>query len=287
MGYTIFFLLLSFVTSDPILDYSELGWVDTCKGKKNSPIDIPKQVTNTSDFIKIVSKSYPLLKGVNWEILNSKEFYLNLTSLNGYLMIMKNNTNYKYLLDSIKLHIPSEHSIQGQKYDVEIQIFHTKDAIWLTNSGVVTDPDLNYKYLAISVFFKSGSNDTNQIMTGFDFSNFGNQLSGVDISIFADSSSNFFHYEGSQTTPNCDENVNWIILENIQNHTKTQNDIVSSIVKKIYPYGNARSQKNLNTRTVYYLDMSSASDNLNFSMIILAMAVMFLIFFFRKKFDII
>jgi carbonic anhydrase len=287
MEYLFIFMMLTLAKTSSVFDYSEKGWTGTCQGQKNSPIDIPTKVTNSSSYLKITSKFYPMLNGIQWLNLNSNEFYLNLTKLTGYLMVSKNETNYKYSLEGIKLHSPAEHSIRGQRYETELQIIHKKDTDWLTNSGMKLDPDSNNLYLIISVLFTSSTNDTNSILAGFDFANFGNQLNGVDISPYANSGANFYHYEGSQTTPACEENVNWMILENIQTMTNTQYSVINSLITKIYPKGNSRDIKPLNSRTIYYSNFPSNSDSLNFSMIVLAVAVMFLIFFFRKKFDII
>jgi carbonic anhydrase len=287
MAYYLLFLLFTLMKSDTIFDYSEKGWTGSCQAEKNSPIDIPSTVTNSSSYLKIISTSYPMLNGIKWSNLNSNEFFLNLTSLSGYLMVAKNDTMYKYMLEGIKLHSPAEHSIRGQKYELELQIIHKKDTNWLTITGIKTDPDEKNTYLIISVLYTSNSYDTNTILAGFDFANYGNQINSVDISSYANSGVNFYHYEGSQTVPSCDENVNWMVLDSIQNMTNTQYSLINSLIIKIYPKGNARTIKPLNSRTVYYTNFQSNSDSLNFSMIILAVAVMFLIFFFRKKFDII
>ena len=180
----------------------------------------------------------------------------------------------------------SEHTIQGYTYDMELQIVHTKNTTWLAAQGITTDPDSAHTSLIVSVLFFSNATTTNVIA---DTINSANPVSNLDISSFTLTSNSFYFYEGSFTTPVCNENANWVIMSGIQSVTPAQFSVIKSYVDKVYPNGNARQVKTLNTRIVYFADMANSltADDLNFSMIVAAMAAMFIIFFFRKKFEII
>jgi carbonic anhydrase len=273
------------------LNYSEKDWPAQCKsGQSQSPIDIPDvssaQLTNSTSEFQILSTNYPLFNGISWQILAGSKFYLNVSNLDAYVTVTKNATTYRYDLQELNLHVASEHTIKGYTYDMELQIVHTKNTTWLAEQGVATDLDSAHTSLIVAVLFFSNATTTNLIA---DSINSASPVSNLDLSSYTSTSNSFFFYEGSFTTPVCDEKVNWVVMSGIQSVTPTQYSLIKTYVDNVYPTGNARQTKALNTRMVYFADMANSltADDLNFSMIVAAMAAMFIIFFFRKKFEII
>jgi len=65
----------------------------------------------------------------------------------------------------------------------------------------------------------------------------------------------FYSYEGSLTTPECNEIVNWVILREIQPCNKEQFEIFEKKLDK-----NFRYIQNLNTRTIYVTEADNNAD---------------------------
>ena len=111
----------------------------------------------------------------------------------------------------------SEHTVNGQKYPLELHIVHTKDG--------EADPLNTAKGLAVTGFFFEINNQDNPNLTpltdaledvvnsdaevAFEDSGFRIDELIADVIDSADMS-DYSHYEGSLTTPTCNEVVEWI-----------------------------------------------------------------------------
>jgi carbonic anhydrase len=273
------------------LDYSESDWPSQCKGgSKQSPVDIPSltssSIVNSTSYFQYITTSFPLIKDMKVGLISGTSLGVNLTEVGGFLTAMKNGTTYRYDLVNLLVHTPSEHTINGYTYDVEVQLVLSKNVTWLTGQGVTVDPDANNDYLMVSTFYFSNATSSDTLSEAF---NPANSFTNNDISIYTSTSNSFYFYEGSLTTPNCDEKANWVINSAVNSMTSGQLSSIKTWVNSYYKTGNARSTKSLNSRTVYFSDMTNSLtiDDMNFSMIVAAMAGMFIIFFFKKRFDIV
>lgn len=54
------------------------------------------------------------------------------------------------------------------------------------------------------------------------------------------------YYQGSLTTPKCDEEVHWVIMDEIEGISQRQCDQIVDWIGKEYPTGNAREIYPLN-----------------------------------------
>jgi carbonic anhydrase len=169
---------------------------------------------------------------------------------------------------------------------MEIHFVHKKDLDWLKAQGVTDDLDKQNTHLVIGTLFKAQGNKPHDMITKFNFPR--GVINDLDINPYADRNKNFFHYLGGLTTPGCSEIVNWILMEKIEYMSLDQYAVLSKWVRTVYPerQGNGRLPRPLSRRNIYYADNFNATQ-MNFSMIIVAMAAMFIVFFFRKKFDIV
>jgi carbonic anhydrase len=111
-------------------------------------------------------------------------------------------------------HSPSEHTIDGRHYDLEMHFYHE------------TDDHLHHS--VISIFFdrKVGGNEENPFIKNLFTTPTGEHLSdkeswtpvGVHLEelLLKLDRTKLFHYEGSLTVPPCTENVEWNIIDDPQ-----------------------------------------------------------------------
>lgn len=116
-----------------------------------------------------------------------------------------------YNLSHVDFHSPSEHSLSGTRFPLEIQFAHKNDKDF---------------FAIVSVFVKEGKANplAEQIIANFpDSKNASKDLSGpVLLSSLMPTKVTLYNYAGSLTTPPCAEGVNWIILNTAIEFSKEQ-----------------------------------------------------------------
>jgi len=282
-GLTTFIYLLQifsqpnlFSSKSSIFDYTEKDWPQQCQiGKNQSPINLdPEKSVPVYDnsVLEIISSTYTPIKGYYFENFSNQKFALDLPE--GQLLVVKKGPiYYNYNLLNIHFHFGSEHTIKGNSYDLELHLVHSKNSTSLTQKNI-TDPDKN-SLLVIGIFFKASPNySDNPIIKSMNIESL-SDVTNLDLRDYVRPTRNFYHYSGSLTTPNCDELVNWVVMDSIEMISQNQFDVIKNWIKKIYPQGNSRFPKSLNERTVYYIDHNSSS-RLKISFIALVMVFGFI-----------
>ncbi|CAD8139674.1 unnamed protein product [Paramecium octaurelia] len=197
--------------------------------------------------------------------IQSKAAVSNLyaTDINGNL--------YGYTATSFMFHGPSEHTIEGTRYDLEMQIVHelksefsatiTKAIVSILFEVSSTDQPFFTTYdftlvasAATNTTTTNTTNTTNTTTTASVTStiasiNF-NDLLGSQL----DANPAYYTYVGSLTIPDCDENVNWYILDSILPITQTQLDAFNTYFLSNSTFasgnGNNRAIQSTNDRTI-------------------------------------
>ena len=158
-------------------------------------------------------------------------------------------------LKSGTVHVPSMHTINGQKYDMEL--------VLLFKQGGSINPDAD-GYMpggaAISILFQRGQDygTANNFFNEFVHKLPNDQESAreMDIPVSADwspdwvlpaESKSYFYYPGSLPYPPCEEGWRWIVFEDIQG---ISGNIIDSL--SVAFSGNIRPLKALNSRAVAY-----------------------------------
>ena len=125
----------------------------------------------------------------------------------------------------------SEHTINGKEYPLELHIVHTKEG--------VDDPLNTDKGLAVTGFMFEISSSDNPVLTPLTialqnviaadsevvFANSGfriDQLIKSAVPIDGNTAYSYSHYEGSLTTPTCNEVVEWINFLTVLKISETQ-----------------------------------------------------------------
>ncbi len=146
--------------------------------------------------------------------------------------------NYKknqFSLKQFHFHEPSEHTINGVRYPLEIHLVHqsaAKEYLVLSLMAIEgeTSPAFSFlgKYLPVQI------GATKAIDMTFDFKEI---LAGKAAC---------FHYKGSLTTPPCTEGVNWFIFK----EPITVSEAQVKELQTLMPLNNYRTTQDLNGRVV-------------------------------------
>ncbi|MCL7030916.1 hypothetical protein MKW94_006428 [Papaver nudicaule] len=216
-------------------------WATCNNGTKQSPIDVVYNKMSNAPWLGNLKKLYipasATLKNrgrdisLQWDVPGS----------GGYIQISGNT----YTLDQVHWHSPSEHTVNGKRYDLELHMVHKNErlqkvavvAVLYTISGCGSkDPFL--KTLEGSISDISGPKK--EVKVGRI------NPSAIDVC-----SSEYYRYVGSLTTPPCTEGVIWTIKKQVMSVSKEQ----VMLLRKAVADGarrNARPLQSLNNRGILY-----------------------------------
>jgi carbonic anhydrase len=148
------------------------------------------------------------------------------------------NKNKNYNLVQIHFHEPSEHTINGVRYPIEIHLVHQSDQKDYTVIGIMGVEGGESHFLKrMETYLPLEVNEEKVIERSFD------------ITTILPVKRDFYTYQGSLTTPPCTENVQWIIL-------KSPLELSLEEVLKLksnMPLKNYRDEQPLNDRKVYLI----------------------------------
>ena len=224
----------------------------TCAQNNQSPINIETEKTRVCNLLCQLRIKY---KPSSCNI-NNNDNLINILYDKGSYVVYKSENPTKYQLDKLVPHVPSLHTINGTKYDMELCLYHTN------NDG---------KLLIISVLINSNNNFSysqdflNQFIPGLKNQNYSGDPNNeqYDYSIGVANNwnaenvlpvlRNFFIYKGTLPYPPCSKDVLWVIFENSVNISP--NDL--KVLQERLIYNNSRKTYPLNTnpqviRYVYY-----------------------------------
>jgi carbonic anhydrase len=256
----IFIIYLAKYSQNQTLDYSESNWDTICKiGLHQSPIDFNRSINYVvrDDYIKIISQHYNALENISLRVREEESFGFDIAD-HGYVMLYKNGVMYKYKLIDVHLHTKSEHRIDGKTYDLEVHLYHLKDRDHLLTQKTRDPHDEPNDILVVGMLFDASLDIADPILEKMNLKD----LTPVNIHLhdLYTVKEGFYHYKGSTTTPPCQENINWMVLDTIRPMSKEQLKLLTNLVSQFYPNGNGRSVKPLNGRTVYRVFDSSLPD---------------------------
>ncbi|KAJ6746727.1 CARBONIC ANHYDRASE [Salix koriyanagi] len=154
----------------------------------------------------------------------------------------------RYFLQQCHWHSPSEHSINGRRYSMELHMLHTT-------------PD--QKIAVIGYLYRIGKPDAflskllNDIMSMTD-QTMETNLGIVDPREIKPGGKKYYRYMGSLTTPPCKQGVIWTINKKIRTISRDQ---VRALREAVHDYAekNARPLQPLNQREIHFHGQSPKS----------------------------
>ncbi|CAB4317722.1 unnamed protein product [Prunus armeniaca] len=209
-------------------------WAACKYGKLQSPIDLSDdRATKVIPSLEDLQMSY---KPCN-STMKNEGHYIAMEWEGDAGSVKINGTDY--FLKQCHWHTPSEHSINGIRYDLELHMLHQS-------------PDPNNKAV-VALLFKIGSPNPllSKMHKGLESMIFTKetQLELTDPSEIKWSSLKFYRYIGSLTTPPCTEGVIWTVNKMVNTVSKEQLELLKQAV---YDYAkmNARPSQPFNDRDI-------------------------------------
>ena len=140
-------------------------------------------------------------------------------------MTVQGDGPFTFSSKTLHFHAPSEHTLEGEHFDLEMHIVHTL--------GVNESYNNNLAVLAVlfrigepNVFIDSIVKETYTIDLGLLFE--------------TETIENYFTYWGSLTTPPCTEKVNWFIWQEVQEISEEQLDFFRNMWENNIEFANGK-----------------------------------------------
>ena len=213
------------------------AWRACAKGREQSPIDLTDATNIELPAVEIHTPSEQEVEvlnqaGVIHELDNGHTIQINART--GETMTVGDKT---YALVQFHFHAPSEHTVDGNHFPMEMHFVHQAEDGALAVVGVLIDegaPNPGIVPLWTHLPEGPGAETTIEIPAGF-----------AD-HIFPGVGTGFYHYDGSLTTPPCSEGVEWYIRKT---PTQLSKDQIATFTA-VYDHNN-RPVQVLNERTLY------------------------------------
>ncbi|KFO57156.1 Carbonic anhydrase 4, partial [Corvus brachyrhynchos] len=205
-----------------------------CKGSKQSPVNIvTRNVVYDKSLKPLTFEGYDVKGSAKWDVENNGHTGKYCPScsfkvtLNTYPKVGGGGLGRKYKAVEFHLHwgvpgepqsIPgSEHSIDGEKYPMELHIVHIREDV-----SDVTEAKKTPDGLAVLAFFVKADEENKNYATllseleNIKYKGQSAQIDPLPLSSLLppeEDLGRYYRYEGSLTTPDCYEGVIWTIFE--------------------------------------------------------------------------
>lgn len=193
-------------------------------GMRQSPINIQ------TNMVKESKNQLHLLYGTNAiNIMNNGHTVVVHFDEAGGLVFQ----NKQYELVQLHFHTPSETQINGKTYPMEMHLVHR---------------DKENNHVVLAVLFEKGQNNMmlNNILSYAPIDlNKAYPMDMIYISQLLPKKRGYYAFDGSLTTPPCNEGVQWIVLKDSVEASQAQIDAMHAILKDV-----ARDVQPLNDRVI-------------------------------------
>ncbi|XP_043698982.1 alpha carbonic anhydrase 7-like isoform X2 [Telopea speciosissima] len=217
-------------------------WAACNNGDMQSPIDLLHQRVEVVPELGKIKRDY---KTANATLKNrGHDIMLQWEGDAGSIHI--NGTDYK--LKQCHWHSPSEHTIDGNRFAMEVHMFHESS---------------NLSFAVIGVLYKIGRPDPflseleEEIQTLADTQNEIN-VGMVNPKHIKLGGRKYYRYVGSLTTPPCTQGVTWTIIKRVRTVSAEQVKLLRRAVHD-YAESNARPLQPLNDRVIEFYEPKQTS----------------------------
>ncbi|KAJ4843731.1 hypothetical protein Tsubulata_044880 [Turnera subulata] len=225
-------------------------WAACKSGGLQSPIDMSSQRVKVIRNPGKLKKNY---KPGNATIKNRGHDIMVKWEENKAGSMKMNGT--EYFLQQSHWHSPSEHTINGRRYDLELHMVHASH-----------EPDVENKILVIAVLYKIGKPDAFlskfvRDMVSIADSDTERPVGCIDPSeIIETNGRKYYRYMGSLTTPPCSEGVIWTIKKKIRTVSRNQ---IRALREAVHDYAekNARPKQAHNRREIHLYNPNPDTSN--------------------------
>ncbi|KAL8526155.1 hypothetical protein ACS0TY_015398 [Phlomoides rotata] len=211
-------------------------WAACNNGSIQSPIDM------SNERVKIISRPEIRKYKVSNATVKNRGHDIQIQWADDAGSIFINGI--EYALRYAHWHSPSEHTVHGRRYDMELHLVH-----------VSKDPDVKDKIAVIGVLYRIGKPDQflSKLMTNISSitdTKHEITLGMVDPNDIKTRSRRYYRYVGSLTIPPCTEGVIWTLNKKVKTVSKDQVKLLREAVHD-YAARNARPMQANNNRDVY------------------------------------
>ncbi len=230
MKYKLLFSVVVSMTTMMTTQISNAAENTLCtSGKNQSPVNIDSKKTSTNKSIGI-KFNYDLT--LPETITNTG--HLIQVKTRGWAKIKVEGV--EFVLKRLDFHIPSEHTIDGKHYPMEVQFVHKSadnQLAVVSRMAVPGRPDRTLRKLLENLPMQAGQ--TEKLAP--------NALKNIEMK---KKYGNYYRYNGSTTASPCEEGVRWYILKTPMSFSKEQYEKLKSAVKE----DNNRKIQDLNARII-------------------------------------
>jgi carbonic anhydrase len=207
-------------------------WYACGNGTMQSPIDLRDDRVIVNSGLGMLKRNYT---SSNSDLINrGHDIMLNWTDDAGSIVL--NGT--KYELKQMHWHSPSEHTINGKRFNLEAHLVHESRDGKTAVIGIIYTIGQPDSFLA-------SLEDHLVVISGTSYP----EIVGVTdpMNIEMGNSLNYYRYAGSLTTPPCLEGVLWTILTEVRTVSREQ---LSLLRVPVHDEPNARPVQPLNKRQI-------------------------------------
>lgn len=210
-------------------------WAACNNGDLQSPIDLSNQRVKVIPKLGDLKRNYKLCNAT----VKNRGHDISLQWVGDAGSIQINGTEYK--LQQGHWHAPSEHSINGRRYDLELHMVHVS-------------PDNNIA--VVGLLYKTGQPDKFLSKMMSNITSMADKMEQRKMGVIHPrdikmGGRKYYKYMGSLTVPPCTEGVTWIINKKIRTVSREQ---VKQLRLAVHDYAemNARPVQPLNLREVQF-----------------------------------
>ncbi|KAJ9559006.1 hypothetical protein OSB04_013620 [Centaurea solstitialis] len=221
------------------------NWCMCNHGDMQSPIDISNERVQTTSRLGKIDRDY---KPANATLENSgHDMKLRWSEGAGHIHI--NGTDYQ--LNQFHWHTPTEHTINGKRFNLELHLVHQSTDGKVAVVGIMYKIGRPDSLLSMLKPYLKALASTKDVETSVGI------INPRDIKI---GSRKYYRYIGSLTTPPCDENVIWTIVKKVRTVSREQVNMIREAIHDDAKV-NARPTQPLNNRRVKLYRPDDHRDN--------------------------